>query len=265
MDNNVLTAFVLTLIAGLSTGIGGIFAFFVSKKNSSLLALGLGFSAGVMIYISFMDILPQSQNILSETFGKLGQWIALIAFFGGVLITALIDNLIPENINPHEPHLAQEEKASKELICKLKRTGIFTALAIAIHNFPEGIATFMAALNNINWGISIATAIAIHNIPEGISVALPIYHATGNKKTAFMYSFLSGVAEPVGAFVGFIFLRYFLNDLSFGIIFAVVSGIMVYISFDELLPMAREYATGHTEILGLTLGMLIMALSLVLF
>ena len=265
MDDKILYAFILTLIAGLSTGIGGFLSFFVNKKNTSILALGLGFSAGVMVYISFMEILPQSKHILFDLHGKLGEWLALTAFFVGIGLTAVIDLLIPENINPHEPHLSELNPSSQILLNKLKRTGIFTAIAITIHNFPEGIATFMASLSDIKWGISIAAAIAIHNIPEGISVALPIYHATNNRRLAFSYAFLSGLAEPVGALVGFFLLRLTFTDLSLGIIFAMVAGIMVYISFDELLPMAREYSTAHTEILGLVLGMLIMAVSLQIF
>lgn len=264
MENKVLMAFLLTLIAGLSTGIGGILAFFTSKKNTSLLALGLGFSAGVMIYISFMDILPQSQLVLSKSLHRSGEWIALLAFFTGILITGIIDNFIPENINPHEIHFSDDKTQSNVSLAKLKRTGLFTAGAIAIHNFPEGIATFMASMNNLNWGISIAAAIAIHNIPEGISVALPIYNATDSKKKAFLYSFLSGISEPIGAFIAYIFLRSLLNDITIGIIFALVAGIMIYISFDELLPMAREYSIRHTEILGLVLGMLIMAVSIII-
>lgn len=264
-QDNLLLAFMLTFLAGISTGIGGILAFFIKKENTSFLALGLGFSAGVMIYISFMEILPQSQNSLTEILGKNGAWLALLSFFIGIGITAVIDKLVPENINPHEPHLTASIPQSQILVNKLKRTGVFTAIALAIHNFPEGLATFMAALTNPKWGISIAAAIAIHNIPEGISVAMPIYHATDNKKLAFTYSFLSGLAEPIGAIIGFFFLNLLFNSLSLGIIFAMVAGIMIYISFDELLPMAREYAIGHTEILGLVLGMMVMAVSIQLF
>lgn len=265
MDNQILIAFLLTFLAGISTGIGGLLSFFVKKENISILALGLGFSAGVMIYISFIEILPQAQHSLSEILGKYGEWLALTSFFTGIGITALIDNLVPENINPHEPHLTDSMPESQILINKLKRTGIFTAIAIAIHNFPEGLVTFMAALDNLQWGISIAAAIAIHNIPEGISVALPIYHSTNNKKLAFTYSFLSGIAEPIGAVVGFFLLSFILNDVSMGLIFGFVAGIMIYISFDELIPMAREYAKGHIAILGLSLGMLVMGASLILF
>jgi len=147
----------------------------------------------------------------------------------------------------------------------LKRTGIFTALAIGIHNFPEGFATFVSALDDPKLGLAIAFAIAIHNIPEGMAVSLPIYHATGDKKSAFWYATLSGFAEPIGALVGFFLLLPFMGEATLGITFGLVAGIMVYISFDELLPAARVYGNAHTTIGGITLGMLVMALSLIGF
>ena len=145
------------------------------------------------------------------------------------------------------------------------RMGLFTALAIAIHNFPEGLATFAAALADPALGISTAIAIAIHNIPEGISVSVPIYYATGDRKKAFVYSFASGLSEPVGALLGYFVLRAYFSDTVFGVLFAGVGGIMVFISLDELLPTAKEYGEGHVAIYGLIAGMALMALSLLLF
>ncbi|MBE0477980.1 zinc transporter ZupT [Candidatus Aerophobetes bacterium] len=273
MPQPVLFAFLLTLFAGLSTGVGSCLAFFVKKSNTSFLSFGLGLSAGVMVYISFVEILQESKETLGMLYGlRAGSWIAVGSFFLGFAITALIDKLIPEYENPHEARsehdlnlLKRGDAAETSSSESLKRTGVLTALAIAIHNFPEGLVTFLAALVNPFFGISIAVAVAIHNIPEGLSVSVPIFFATGSRKKAFAYSLLSGLAEPAGALAGYFILRPFLNDGLIGILFGVIAGIMVFISFDELLPTARKYARGHTAIMGLVLGMAIMAVSLVLF
>lgn len=263
--NNVTLAFLLTLLAGLSTGIGSLIAFLAKKENKKFLSVSLGFSAGVMIYVSMIEIFYQSEAKLIDELGKTqGSWINVIAFFGGMLLIAIIDKLIPENKNPHElkPIDAMNTDNSQS---KLVRMGIFTALAIGIHNFPEGLATFVSALQEPRLAIPIVVAIAIHNIPEGIAVSIPIYQGTGSRKKAFLYSFLSGLAEPIGALVGWLILMPIMNDVIFGIIFAGVAGIMVFISFDELLPAAREYGEHHLSIYGLISGMLIMAISLLLF
>lgn len=274
MEEHVLIAFLLTLFAGLSTGLGSGIAFFAKKSKVGFLSLGLGFSAGVMVYISFVEILKKSTESIAIAYGfKLASWIAVGSFFVGMIITALIDKLIPDYENPHEvradgdlARLKAETTSSGEVSSpSLMRTGVFTALAIAIHNFPEGLVTFLGALVDPFFGISIAVAVAIHNIPEGISVSVPIFYATGNRRKAFTYSFLSGLAEPVGALAGYFILRPFLNDVVIGALFAAVAGIMVFISLDELLPTAQKYGKGHIAILGLVLGMAVMALSLLLF
>ncbi len=264
----VLVAFALTAFAGLSTGIGSALAFFAKNLNRKFLSASLGFSAGVMIYVSLVEIFPKAQESLSSVMSALNAaWATVGAFFLGVLIVAIIDRLIPDCDNPHEIHDIKQIREDKDPEClvSLHRTGVFVALAIAIHNFPEGLATFMSALGDTKLGITIAAAIAIHNIPEGISVSVPIYYATGNKKKAFMYSFLSGFAEPVGAIIGYFLLRPFFNEVVFGIIFAAVAGIMVFISIDELIPSAEEYGEHHYCIYGFVAGMAIMALSLLLF
>ncbi|EAJ9054987.1 zinc transporter ZupT [Campylobacter jejuni] len=273
----------LTLFSGFSTAIGSTIAFFSRKDDLRVLSLGLGFSAGVMIYISFMEILPTALKDFKNHYDShWAELLGLACFFGGILISLLIDKLIPEDVNPHEP----KEDLSELKICPLpqkgqnppkfhpgeklhqintkalKRTGIFTALAIAIHNFPEGFATFISSLDNLTLGIAIAIAVAIHNIPEGLAVSLPIYHATGDKKKAFIYSALSGLAEPLGAFVGALILLPFIGDLTLAISFAVIAGIMVFISLDELLPAAKTYDKAHDSLYGLIAGMAIMALSL---
>ncbi|EOH8060467.1 zinc transporter ZupT, partial [Campylobacter jejuni] len=279
----IFIAMLLTLFAGFSTAIGSIIAFFSRKDDLRVLSLGLGFSAGVMIYISFMEILPTALKDFKNHYDShWAELLGLACFFGGILISLLIDKLIPEDVNPHEP----KEDLSELKICPLpqkgqnppkfhpgeklhqintkalKRTGIFTALAIAIHNFPEGFATFISSLDNLTLGIAIAIAVAIHNIPEGLAVSLPIYHATGDKKKAFIYSALSGFAEPLGAFVGALILLPFIGDLTLAISFAVIAGIMVFISLDELLPAAKTYDKAHDSLYGLIAGMMIMALSL---
>ncbi|MDI6453188.1 zinc transporter ZupT [Peloplasma aerotolerans] len=257
--------FLLTLFAGLSTGIGGIIAFHKKASSKKFLAFALGLSAGVMIYVSFIEIFPKAFVSLSEVYGvRLGYLYTTLAFFLGVFLIALIDKLVPKAQNPHEPKGLNVDDESHEKN-ELLRMGMFSALAIAIHNFPEGLATFIAALESPVLGISIAVAIAIHNIPEGIAVAVPIYHATKSKKKAFMYSFLSGLAEPVGAVIGFFLLYQLLSESLFGIVFAMVAGIMVYISLDELLPTAEKHGEHHIAIYGLITGMIVMAASLVLF
>lgn len=269
-----LFAFALTIIAGLSTSIGALLAFFSKSKNYTILSIGMGFSAGVMIYVSFVEILAKSRDSFTQLYSSqfTGESLAVLAFFTGMALTAFIDKVIPEDVNPHETksnsqllELKPQNRSSLIKDSSLKRTGIFTALAIGIHNFPEGFATFISALEDPTVGITIAFAIAIHNIPEGMAVSLPIYHATGNKKSAFWYATLSGLAEPIGALVGFFILLPFMGDATLGITFGMVAGIMVYISFDELLPAARVYGNAHTTIAGITLGMLVMAISLIAF
>ncbi len=266
MTDNVLFAFALTLFAGLSTGIGSAMALLAKSTNKNFLSIALGFSAGVMVYVSFMEILPKANDSLSLVHGeKLGSWYTAAAFFSGVLFIGIIDRVIPSYENPHEVRSVEDMNEPTQKNKKLIRMGLFSALAIAIHNFPEGIATFSAALINPQIAIPIAVAIAIHNIPEGIAVSIPIYHATGSRKKAFFLSFLSGLAEPLGAAIGYIVLQQFLDETVMGIIFASVAGIMVFISLDELLPTAKEYGRPHSAIYGLIGGMAVMALSLLLF
>lgn len=264
--NEILFAFGLTMFAGLSTGIGSLLAFFTKRTNTRFLSLALGFSAGVMIYVSFIEIFPKAREELSNAYGDSGGfWLTTAAFFAGIFLIAIIDKLIPSFENPHEIKKVEDIDNKTNEQSKLMRMGLFTALAIAIHNFPEGLATFIAALDDPSLGIAIAVAIAIHNIPEGIAVSVPIYYATGNKKKAFWYSFSSGLAEPVGALIGFLILMPFLSPLIFGLIFAGVAGIMVFISIDELLPAAQEFGEHHLSIYGLIAGMMVMAFSLLMF
>ena len=266
---SVAIAFGLTLLAGLSTGIGSAIAFFAKRTNTKFLSTALGFSAGIMIYVSFVEIFPKAQQCLAAELGHCnGTWATVGSFFAGIFFIGIIDKLIPSYENPHEMHDVEEMIADTQNLCDargLYRMGVFTALAIAIHNFPEGFATFASALKDVRLGIPIAIAIAIHNIPEGVAVSIPVFFASGSRKKAFFYSFLSGLSEPVGAMVGYLLLFNILNEVVFGTMFASVAGIMVFISLDELLPAAQKYGKHHYSIYGLIAGMMVMALSLLLF
>jgi len=298
--NDLWIAFGLTLFAGMATGIGSIIAFTAKRTNYRFLSVATGFSAGVMLYVSFVEIFPESATLIGARYGETwGNWFVAASFFGGMILMACIDNVIPSADNPHETHTEEEtaplhdphaalpdfqsaayQNPEKRLPgahdhrkehAGLLRTGLFTALAITIHNFPEGIATFLAALRDPALGAAIAVAIALHNIPEGISVSVPIFYATGNRKKAFLYSLISGLAEPLGALIAFAAISLIAGGGSWavpahvtGILFGGVAGVMVYISLDELLPTSRAYGKGHDSILGLVAGMMVMALSLLL-
>jgi ZIP family zinc transporter len=297
---NVSIALGLTLFAGMATGIGSVIAFTASRTNYRFLSVATGFSAGVMIYVSFVEIFLKGVDSLARSYGEYwAHWVNAASFFGGMLLIGLVDTLIPAAENPHEVHPEEEtaplQSSSAPLPDfkgvaggiaegtgpdlhnhgshhkKLMRMGLFTALAIGIHNFPEGLATFLAALQDPTLGLAIAVAIALHNIPEGISVSVPIFYATGDRRKAFTYSMLSGLAEPIGAAVAYVVLRFLVVGESgmippqmMGILFGGVAGIMVYISLDELLPTSRAYGKGHDSLIGLVAGMVVMALSLLL-
>lgn len=259
----VAIAFALTLLAGLATGIGSALALFARTTNTRFLSAALGFSAGVMIYVSFVEILADARAGLAGELGaRPGAWVAVVAFFGGIGLTALIDRLVPAAENPHEVHRVEEMHRRPD--ANLMRMGMLSAAAIALHNFPEGIATFVAALDNPRVGASIAAAVAIHNIPEGIAVAVPVFYATGSRARAFSWSFLSGLSEPLGALVAWWLLGGLAGPTLRGVLFAAVAGVMVFISFDELLPTAREYGEHHVAVYGLVSGMAVMAVSLAL-
>ena len=261
--SDLLEAFLLTLLAGLSTGIGGAFVFFAKTIDRRLLCVSLGLSAGVMIYVSLVEILHESAAMLSEVYGdKTGMLYAMLSFFGGILLIAVIDKLIPCEENPHEMSCQVRPGAEDS---RLKRTGLLTALTIAIHNFPEGMASFVSATQSMRLAIPIIVAIAIHNIPEGISIAMPIFYATGSRRIAMRYSLLAGLAEPLGALATYLVLLPFMSPVLQGVLFGVVAGIMVFISLDELLPSAQLYGEHHLSMYGLVLGMAVMAMSLWLF
>ena len=270
MDVAALYAFGLTLFAGLCTGIGGAIALVAKRTNTSLLALSLGLSAGVMVYISFMELLGASLSVLKSSYGEVsGELYGVLAFFFGILLIMLLDFVIPEEDNPHEVHSIEDLSRPKGGISGksksgLHRVGLMSAIVIAIHNFPEGMVTFLTALTDASLAIPIAVAIAIHNVPEGISVAVPIYYSTGNRAKAFWASFTSGLAEPLGAGLAYLLLAPYLSPVLLSILNSIIAGIMVYISLDELLPTAEAYGKHHLAILGVVVGMLVMALTLLI-
>ena len=272
MDSAIALAFAVTLFAGLATGIGSAIAFLSKTTNKAFFALSMGFSAGVMIYLSFAEILPKASGYISAEVGEVNAaGLAAAALIGGMILMALIDALVPSGANPHENtrvELMSEPVGTPEEIGisqkRLLQMGVFVALAIAIHNFPEGLATFLLVLDDPKIGIALAIAVAMHNIPEGIAVSVPVYYATKSKIKAFRLSFLSGLAEPAGAVIGYLILAPFLTDFVLGIIFAMVAGVMVFLAIDTLLPTARNSSRGHLTVYGLIAGMAVMATSLVL-
>ena len=266
--SHLLCVLGLTTLAGLATGIGGFVAFFTKRTNTKFLTFALGFSGGVMVYISFVELLANARVDLKAIYGDLwgGIW-ALTAFFVGILVAALIDRCVPEDENPHEFfELDREELPSVPQNHlnngRIHRIGALFALVIGIHNFPEGIATFAAGMDSIGLGLSITLAVAIHNIPEGMVVAIPLYYGTGDRKKAVLYSFASGLAEPAGALLAMLLIFPFLTPTLLALLFACVAGIMVFISFDELLPMAEKWGHHHLSIYGIILGMLVMSFTL---
>lgn len=265
MSQELATGAALSLLAGLCTGIGAAVALFLKRTGARLLSFSLGASAGVMVYISFMELMPAAARLLEG--GGAGKWIANGAFFGGMALACIIDRLIPEDENPHEAREASELDAVRSTgqfagAAGVKRSALFFALAIAIHNFPEGMATVAAAFDSTGIAASVALAVAIHNIPEGIAVAVPLLYGTGSRKKAFWLGALSGLAEPLGALACILVLLPFLSATLLAVLFALVSGIMVYISFDELLPMAGRQGCCHMGIYGVAAGMFAMALVL---
>jgi len=274
----ILGALILTLTAGAATGIGGALVLFKKKISSNFLAGALGLSAGVMIFISLAELFPEAQaEIMATGSIRHGETFVLIAFFVGMGLITLIDFAVPEYENPHEASgLSLDSRTAAVGVLEqtgnekaLQRLGLLSALAIAVHNFPEGIATFISALNDPQMGAGITFAIAIHNIPEGIAVAIPIYYATKSKGKALLYATLSGLTEVLGALLCLAVTALFGLELTaegpvFPLVLAAVAGIMIYISLDELLPTAEKYGKHHVAIAGVVAGMAIMGISLLI-
>ena len=258
-DHNVFMAFLVCVAAAAATMIGGFSVFTTRDSNARLLAFGLAFAGGAMVYISLVEIFWKSLNDFSKIYAdKQAYSYATLAFFAGVALLVMIDRLIP---NPHNKFTTSGDEDKKHL----KRVGLMAALAITVHNFPEGMATFFATLEEPIVGSSLAFAIAVHNIPEGVSIAIPVYYATGDKKKTLMACGLSAIAEPLGALIGYVVLAPFLTPIVFGTVFGIIAGAMVFLSMDELLPSAKRYSSGHDAVYGMVIGMAVIAFSLVLF
>lgn len=252
MDLQALYALLLSIIAGMATLIGAIIVIIIKKENKKFISASLGFASGIMISVSMLELFSKSNELITNSTNTLlGAIISTLCLALGMFITFLINHFVQD-----------ENKAVNNLSNnKLLTTGIVSMLVIALHNFPEGIATFMSSYGNTALGISITIAIAMHNIPEGITVALPIYLSTNSKKKAFLYTFLSGITEPLGALLAFLILRYFLTDLLLGAIFGIVGGIMIYIAVDDLIPTSRKYGYDGIALIFTLLGICIMPLT----
>lgn len=251
-DKQSIIPLLLSLFAGMSTVIGAFILFFTKSENKKLITFALAFSAGVMITISFTDLFPAAEEALSKYYGKLnGVLFSIFFMIIGLLIALLIDELIPEN------NTSSDTNNNKSLF----RVGFVSMIAIMLHNFPEGVATFVSGYQDTTLGVYITMAIALHNIPEGITIAMPIYYSTNSKAKAFKYTFISGIAEPIGAILAFLLLKPFINELILGIIFALVAGIMLYIAFQELIPESRKYGYNGLYIFSVFLGICIIPIS----
>ncbi len=254
MIGNVTNAFLLTLLAGLATTIGAGVGYFLKKPNYSYLSVLLGFSAGVMIYVSFMELLMEAVRNVDFLWAN-------ASFFAGIVVIYFLDKFLPHFHLDAKPDTFHEDDFEHH---RLMEAGVLTAMGIALHNFPEGMAVFAVSLESLSLGLPIAIAIAVHNIPEGIAVSVPLFYATGDKKKAFFYSFFSGIAEPIGAVIGFLILLPFLTPIILNLTLAFVAGVMIFISFDELLPISRDYGNEHLSTVGLFSGMAVMMISLAL-
>lgn len=275
MENNYLTAFIFSTIAGLSTVIGSVVTFFIKGNSLKYLSFGLGLSAGVMLFVSLVDLYPEAMELIDKQMGSNFGWLCILFFAIGILTAVLIDVFIPDHIQAqmftkqigaNEKHVDSTDCVENEnaviSIGKIKRAGLVTAIVVALHNLPEGLATFTLTSQDLMLGFGVVFAIAIHNIPEGMAISIPVYQATHSKRKAFWYSFLSGMAEPVGGVIGFIIIKSLFPNFCVGLLFAIVAGIMTYISLDTLLPLSKDYDTGHYSISGVVLGLLIMAVAL---
>ncbi len=264
MDGGVLTALLLSTLAGLSTAVGSLIAMFSKRDDTRFLSLALGFSAGVMVAVSFAELMPEAQKNLCAVFGARGAVCAVICLATGVIVAAIIDVAIPEHGAGHKTH-AMAAGNQNDAAQSMMRMGIVTAVAITIHNFPEGIATFMAGYADIRIGLPVALSIAMHNIPEGIAVAVPIYYGTGSRSKAFWTSALSGLSEPIGALLAFLCLSPFMSKATLGGVFGVVAGIMIYIAFGELIPASSRYKRPRASLAGIIAGAVVMLLAMMAF
>lgn len=242
-----ITALILTTLSGLCTGIGGIAAVLSRRVNDRLMAASLGFSAGIMITVSLADLLPHGGSVLVEQYGHIkGTVVIIIAVITGMALSYFAEELAPRQ-------MGGERKSGGAY-----RLGIVTAVTVAIHNFPEGIATFMSSYADFSLGIPLAFSVALHNIPEGLAISMPIYYATHSRKNAVGYAFFSGLSEPAGAVIAFFILKPYINDITLAFIFGIIVGLMCYIAFDELIPSSLSYRYPSAALTGILVGMLVM-------
>ena len=253
-DKSALIALAFSGLAGLTTLLGAVIVFFFNKKSEKLITVSLAFAAGVMVCVSFAELYPEGRQLLALRYGNtFGTLAATAGFLGGILMAVILDKLVP-----HEEYSESTgEKGHKDLF----RVGFISMLAMAMHNLPEGIATFMSSYQSVSLGIPIAIAIALHNIPEGITVAMPVYYATGSKAKAFKYCLISGMTEPLGALLAFFVLRPFITGVTLGAIYCFISGVMVYITIEELIPSSRQYSHNHAALLATFAGIIVMLLT----
>ncbi len=255
MEQQAMIAMALSLAAGLATGIGGLVVCFLKVPTRRLLSIGLGFSGGVMVAVSLMDLLPEAFSACMVPMGKVvGGFYAIVVMAIGMLLAALIETFVPERPN----FLGSEERGS------VYRIGILSVLVVVLHNMPEGVATFLSSYKDLSIGIPIAAAIALHNIPEGIAISVPLFYSTGKRMKAFSYSLLSGLSEPLGAVIAFFLLKNFVDEFILGMLYALIAGIMLFISLDKLLPSAWTYGSRKASILSTACGIALMCCVLVL-
>lgn len=259
MNAAAVYPFLMSLAAGLSTAVGGLLVVFAKKKNTAFLSFSLGFAAGVMVTVSLADLMPEAQRLIDVNGSKLLSGLcAVCAMLLGMLFASVIERFVPENPSATAVSMVNAGRGS------LTRVGIVTAIAIVLHNLPEGIATYMAGCRDIGLGISISLAIALHNIPEGISISVPIYYGTGSKAKAIGYALVSGLSEPIGALLAMAVLKPFLSDRVLGATFGAIAGIMIYIAFSELIPASRRYRRTGCSLLGILAGIAVMTVGLII-
>ena len=244
-------ALIITTIAGLSTVLGGCIVFFKIKSREKFISFCLSFSLSVMITISVIDLIPSSFIELNNSFSLLKSIFITILLF---VVGAILVNILDRNI-----------KVSKSKNSNLYKLGILNMIALMFHNFPEGIATFMTSYSDLSIGISLSLAIMMHNIPEGISIAVPLYYSTGKKGRGILYTFISALAEPLGAIVAFLFLKQYINMLTISYVLIIVAGIMITISINELFPEAIKYNESKQIKLGMLLGVVVILINHFLF